>query len=110
MPKLDHHSDREDEPGRARQRRQPDERSAGVVTKLLTRVVDLALVGVVCVVPFIMGGRQALGQFTLVVLAATMSLAWSLRQCLRPRALWHPSGTEWLLLAMAGLAGAQLVE
>ncbi len=51
-------------------------------SKRLLRCVDFGLAGVVFVLPFCMGGRQALGQFLLVALASLVAVAWTARQAL----------------------------
>ena len=66
---------------------------------LLLRIVDFSLAGCLFVVPFLLGGRQALGQLVLVTLAVTASLAWSVRQSLCGEAIWRRSAGGWLLMA-----------
>jgi O-antigen ligase len=79
------------------------------IEKRLLQVVDAGLAGIVFFVPLVMGGRQALGHFALVVLAVTVALAWCARQCLQPRARWTFAGVEWLLALGVLLVLAQLV-
>ena len=65
------------------------------------QIVDAALAGVIFLVPLLMGGRHPLGQLTLVVLAATMSVAWAARMWRLGDARWRPTGAA-LLLAAGG--------
>lgn len=50
---------------------------------LLLRVVDGGLAAVIFVVPLFLGGRYAVGQFVLVLLAVIVAIAWYLRQSIR---------------------------
>jgi len=70
----------------------------GPFDQWLLKVIDLGLATCIFVVPFLMGGRQALGQLVLVSLAAGVAVAWTLRQSLRRKFLWQPSSVEVLLL------------
>ena len=76
--------------------------------ELLLRIVDGGLAGCIFVVPFLMGGRQALGQLALVTLAVVVALAWVVRQCLRREGKWRWSGAELLLSAGVALVLVQL--
>ena len=69
---------------------------------LLLQIVDGCLAGVIFVVPLLMGGRHAIGQLVLTLLAVTVVCAWSLRQCWRNDAAWRPTWA--MLLLLAGLA------
>jgi O-antigen ligase/tetratricopeptide (TPR) repeat protein len=79
------------------------------VDLLLLGGVDLGLAGLILVVPFIMGGRQALGQLVLTSLAVWIALCWCLRQSLASRAGWTRSWAAPLLLAALAWVGLQLV-
>jgi len=76
---------------------------------VLLRVVDGALAGCILLVPFLMGGRQALGQFVLVALSAAAAAAWLLREGVRRQARWRYSAAELLLLGAVLLVVAQLL-
>lgn len=76
--------------------------------RFLLRAVDLSLAGCIFVVPFLMGGRQALGQLVLVASAALAATAWLLRQSLRGRGVWRRTGGEWIFLAGSALVLVQL--
>ncbi len=78
---------------RRRHRSARDVSPAGV----LLQVVDWGLAGCVFVVPMLMGGRQALGQFVLVLLAVVVAVAWMSRQALLGKLTWRYSSAEWLL-------------
>lgn len=73
------------------------------------RGVDGLLVTVLLCVPLLMGGRQALGQMTLVVLALAAGVCWCLHQALTRQSGWIWSSAELLLFGMAALVGFQLI-
>lgn len=75
---------------------------------LLLGAVAASLAGCIFVVPMILGGRHALGHFTLAVAAATAATAWWCRQCLIERPYWRRSAAHLLLLAAIGLVAVQL--
>ena len=76
---------------------------------MLLACVDFGLACAVFVLPFLMGGRQALGQFAVVVLAVLISVAWTARQTLLRQAAWRHTGAQWLLLVAVLLVAFQLV-
>jgi O-antigen ligase/tetratricopeptide (TPR) repeat protein len=76
--------------------------------RLLLRGVDLGLTTVLLAVPLLMGGRQALGQFVLVLLAVAVGLGWCLRQAVAGRPSWIGSASQVVLVAAIGLVGLQL--
>jgi O-antigen ligase len=76
--------------------------------RCLLQIVDGGLAGAIFFVPLLMGGRHALGQLVLTVLAVTVAVAWTIRQSLRKDAVWRPTAT-WrsigaMALILAGLA------
>jgi len=75
----------------------------------LLRAVDGCLAGCIFLVPFLMGGRQALGQFALVALSVVAALAWLVREGLKRRLAWRRSAAELLLLAGVVLVVVQLL-
>jgi O-antigen ligase len=77
--------------------------------QMLLRTVDAALAGVVFVLPFCMGGRQAIGQLLLVVLAVLAAVAWTARQAVAPDARWRSTAAQWLLLAVTLLVAVQII-
>lgn len=77
--------------------------------RLLSRIIDAALAGCIFGVPFLLGGRIALGRLTLVVLAVSMAVAWALRQLLHGQGHWRRSGAEPVLAAGAILLIVQLL-
>ena len=79
------------------------------VDLLLLGGVDLGLGGLILVVPFIMGGRQALGQLVLTSLAIWIAVCWCLRQSLASKAGWTRSWATPLLLVALAWVGLQLV-
>ena len=56
----------------------------------LLRIADAATAGVIFLLPLIMGGRDAIGQLVLAVLAVTAALAWTIRQTIRGGDLGRP--------------------
>lgn len=76
--------------------------------RVLLRLVDAGLAGCIFVVPFLMGGRQALGQLALVTLAVVVAVAWLLRQSMKPQGTWRWTAGNLIFLAGVGLLLAQL--
>lgn len=77
---------------------------------LLLNGVDLGLAGTVVLVPFAMGGRQALGQLLLVVLSLWTAVCWAAYQLRQQRATWTWSRAELLLLAAITLLAVQMLS
>jgi O-antigen ligase len=75
----------------------------------LLQIVDSCLAGVIFLVPLLMGGRHALGQLALTVLAVVAVCTWGLRQWLRNDAAWRPTWAMPLLLAGLALVVLQTV-
>lgn len=89
----------------------PDDTSLGSTDsseKLLLHLIDGGLAGCIFVVPFLLGGRMAVGQFLLVLLAVAVALAWMVRQSMRRHGSWRWSGAELLLVAGAALLVVQI--
>lgn len=80
------------------------------VDALLDGIVDACLAGAVTLVPACVGGRIALGQLVLVVLAFGAGTAWCLRQAMRGQAPWQWCGAEVLLACAVALPWLQVVE
>ena len=76
----------------------------------LLRMVDVGLAGGIFVVPMLMGGRQALGQWVLAALAVGVALAWTVRAILHDQPHWRWSGAEIVLLAGMLLPMIQLIS
>lgn len=86
--------------------------SAGEYRRLfpiLIGLVDAGLAGVILVLPFVMGGRQAIGQLLLCTLAMLTALVWLIAQCLRQEPVWRSSRAEMLILGGALLLLVQLL-
>lgn len=75
----------------------------------LLKVVDLAILGVLALVPLLMGGFHPIGRLVYVSLVAAGASAWCLRQTLSGRGTWRFSGIEALLACGAALLVLQLV-
>lgn len=86
------------------------DRAESNIQSLLLQLTDWGLAGVVLVLPFVMGGRLAVGHIILCGLACIIAIAWSLHQFLdrAPRYRW--SGAEPILLAGVGLVALQIVS
>jgi O-antigen ligase/tetratricopeptide (TPR) repeat protein len=65
------------------------------------KIVDGGLAGTIFLVPWIMGGRDAIGQLVLAVFAVAILVAWSIRQTIRGKDICRPA---WLIVPV--LAGA----
>ena len=72
--------------------------------------VDACFVGLIFVLPFVFGGRQATGNFALVSLSGTVTVLWSLYLLRQRTAIWIWSGAEILLVTGIALVGLQLVS
>lgn len=77
--------------------------------RLLLRLVDAGLLGVIFVAPLFMGGRGDIGRLAYLSLVCFTALCWSVRQCLPGVARWRWSGLEWVLIAGVLLVVLQLV-
>ncbi len=75
----------------------------------LLRIVDAGLFSVICIAPFIFGGRHDLGRLVLVLLVAVTALAWFARQAAIPAARWPRTIANAILLLAAALLLAQIV-
>lgn len=61
--------------------------------------VDVGLAAAIFVLPFVMGGRQAIGEFTLAVIACWTAFAWLVHAASGRVSGWRFSGLEPLLIA-----------
>jgi len=77
-------------------------------SRVLLRLVDAGLIGVIFVAPLFMGGRGDIGRLVYVALVCWTSVCWLLRQCLLADARWRWSGLEGILLAGVLLVVLQL--
>ncbi|MBN2475614.1 MAG: O-antigen ligase family protein [Pirellulales bacterium] len=76
---------------------------------LSLQAVDAGLGAVVFIVPFLLGGRIALGQLVLVALSLWVAVCWCVHQCCTARPTWVRSPVTLLVVAALGLVGLQLV-
>jgi O-antigen ligase/tetratricopeptide (TPR) repeat protein len=92
-------------------RQQTDRAQTGweSASRLLLKLVDAGLLGVIFVAPLFMGGRGDIGRLVYVTLVCTTSVCWLVRQCMLADASWRWSGLEWILLAGVLLVVLQLV-
>jgi O-antigen ligase/tetratricopeptide (TPR) repeat protein len=81
----------------------------GAVGNFLLRVVDFGLMSVICVAPFVFGGRHDLGRLVLVSLIAVTAGAWFLRQSLLAEAAWPRTSGYTILILAAALLVLQIV-
>jgi tetratricopeptide (TPR) repeat protein len=80
------------------------------IQNVLLRLTDWGLAGVVLVLPFVMGGRLAVGHVVLCGLACLVAVAWSLHQFLDRAPRYRLSLAEPVLLAGVGLVALQIVS
>ena len=71
---------------------------------------DIGFAGVIFVLPYVMGGRQAWGHLLLAVLASWTALCWSIHQLLSDRPRWRWSGAERLFVMGLSLLLLQVVS
>jgi len=74
---------------------------------LLLKIVDFGLAAILVLAPFCMGGRQALGQLLLCVLATGTAVFWSLHQWMRGEGRWKFTGVEPVMILGVGLIALQ---
>ena len=77
-------------------------------SRLLLWAVDAGLAATILFVPLAMGGRTAVGQLLLVVLATGVAACWCLRQGLSSERIWVRSPAGWLVLGVLGFLGLQI--
>ena len=77
-------------------------------SRVLLRLVDAGLMGVIFLAPLFMGGRGEIGRLVYVALVCATAVCWLGRQCLLEKASWRWSGLEWILLAGIALIVLQL--
>ena len=78
--------------------------------ELSDRMIDLGLIGVLCVSPLVMGGRHPMGQLVYVAIVSLMAIGWSIAQILKENAHWRRSSAEWVIFAGIILLGVQLLR
>ncbi|MGE4002708.1 MAG: O-antigen ligase family protein [Planctomycetaceae bacterium] len=71
------------------------------------RCVDAGLFAAVFVLPFVMGGRQAIGEFTLISIASWTACSWFVHLSTSRTARWRFTGMEPLLAAGIALCLVQ---
>lgn len=71
--------------------------------------VDAGLFAAVFVLPFVMGGRQAIGEFAFVVIACWTGFAWLVHHATRPAGRWRVTGMELVLASGIVLCALQSV-
>jgi O-antigen ligase/tetratricopeptide (TPR) repeat protein len=77
---------------------------------LLLGAVDLGLFAAIFVLPWVMGGRQAIGELTLTAIACYTTLAWLLRQTVRGETHWRMTAMTPLLLIGIGIGALQMTR
>ncbi|MFG0334902.1 MAG: O-antigen ligase family protein [Maioricimonas sp. JB049] len=78
--------------------------------RVLLRLVDASLAVAICGIPMLMGGRLAFGQLAFTVVGFTAAILWCLLQLSRPRATWHRSLADPLLVLAIGVGVLQVIE
>jgi O-antigen ligase/tetratricopeptide (TPR) repeat protein len=86
----------------------PSSRASGLSDWLL-QVVDAGLAGVICVAPFVFGGRHDLGRLVLVILIGITVVTWFARQALDARSAWKDTAAYTVLLLAVLVVGLQIV-
>jgi O-antigen ligase/tetratricopeptide (TPR) repeat protein len=77
---------------------------------LLLGAVDLGLFAAIFVLPMVMGGRQAIGEFILTAIACFTMLMWLLRQTVRGDSHWRLTAMTPLLLIGIGIGVLQMTR
>src|SRR3990172_6794262 len=85
-----------------------NEKTAGT-NDWLRPLVDVGLIGVICVAPYFFGGRHDLGRFVFVLLVAVTATAWFVRQAWRPTSHWKNTAAYAVLLLAIALLVMQIV-
>jgi tetratricopeptide (TPR) repeat protein len=80
----------------------------GTIAARLLSVVDIGLLTIICVAPFVFGGRHDLGRLVFVAAVGITSCAWFVRQALLPKAAWTRSAAFAFVLAAIALMLLQL--
>ncbi|MCU0870849.1 MAG: O-antigen ligase family protein [Pirellulaceae bacterium] len=93
---------------KSRQQTDPAQPGGERASRILLRLVDAGLLGVIFVAPLFMGGRGDIGRLVYVALACGTAVGWLVRQSLLADARWRWSGLEWVLLAGVLLVVLQL--
>ena len=76
---------------------------------ILLLCVDVGLFAAIFLLPFVMGGRQAIGEFALTGIAAWTASAWLFRQTIRGETNWRLTGMTPLMLIGIALVLMQTV-
>jgi O-antigen ligase/tetratricopeptide (TPR) repeat protein len=76
---------------------------------MLLRAVDACLFGIICVAPFVFGGRHDLGRLVFVSLVAVAAAAWCLYQTTQHAGGWPRTWAYAVLLMTASLIILQMV-
>lgn len=84
-------------------------RTSPTDTAWTLRMVDAGFLGLILLLPFIWGGRQALGNFATVLLSGWTACWWAIHQMRQDRPRWRFSGAEPLFLLGILLVALQTV-
>ncbi|MEO1993892.1 MAG: O-antigen ligase family protein [Planctomycetaceae bacterium] len=76
---------------------------------IMIRVVDVGIMALLFLVPFVMGGRQALGQLLLVAGSCVVALAWVIHQWQSNERRWIGSPGQILLVCGVALVVVQQI-
>jgi len=87
----------------------PSRASENTISRILLRLVDAGLVGVIFLAPLFMGGRYDVGRLVYVAVVCFTAACWAVRQCVVSDARWRWSGAELILLAGLLLIVLQLM-
>jgi len=93
-----------------RQRKSHERRSAySFPANICLQVVDACHVGIIFLVPLLLGGRHSAGRFVFVALAGLAAAAWLTRQALLDQAKWPLTKAYTIGLAAIALVAVQLI-
>ena len=73
------------------------------------RLVDLGFAGLILLLPFVWGGRQALGHLAVVLMSGWTAFWWAVYQLRSERPGWRFSGAEPLFLLAVALVALQTI-
>ena len=75
----------------------------------LLRAADAGLLAIVCLAPYLLGGRNDVGRFVFVALVAITTTAWFFRQSLVSTAKWTRTAAHAVMILAVALVVLQLV-
>ena len=77
--------------------------------ELLDRLADGAILAIIFLAPWFMGGRHDLGRLVYVLLVTVLAIVWFARQYLSEQSSWYRVPGSWILAVGLGLVCVQLI-